>query len=209
MQISWFGLSSFKITGKDVTIITDPFGSNTGLSPVRGGADIIVSSDPENSLANNFSSITGTPFLVNGPGEYDIKEVFIMGTPAGGKSTSTSTIYSIEVENIRIAFFGQVKITELTDTQKEALEGADIVLIPTGGKDTMGFEEATKISTKLEPYFIIPHSYKMPGLSLNLDKLDKFLQEMGGKKQEMDKLSLKKKDLTSETTQLIVLSSQR
>src|SRR5690348_5375572 len=108
MQISWFGLSSFKIVSRELTIITDPFGSDTGLSPVRGAADIVVSSSPENSWTNNFSSIQGTPFVVNGPGEYDIKGAFIMGQPADNKELGKQTIYSIEVEDIRIAFLGPI-----------------------------------------------------------------------------------------------------
>jgi L-ascorbate metabolism protein UlaG (beta-lactamase superfamily) len=204
MTISWYGLSSFKITGKDVTIITDPFDSSAGLAAVRGGADVVISSNPALNAANNFSSITGTPFIITGPGEYDIKEVAIIGAAA-----KESTIYSIQVEGIRIAFLGQIKQTELTDDQKESLEGSDIVLVPVGGKDTMDFESAAKIATKLEPFVVIPHSYKIPGLTLNLDKLDKFLQEMGGKHEEMDKLTLKKKELAGDTTSLVVLTPQR
>jgi L-ascorbate metabolism protein UlaG (beta-lactamase superfamily) len=209
MTITWYGLSSFKIMGKDTTIITDPFGSNTGLSPVRGGADIVITSDPENPLCNNFSSITGTPFFVTGPGEYDIKGVFIMGTPADSKDSKTAAIFSMEVENIRIAFIGPMKISELSDKQKEVLEGADIVLIPAGGKDMLSYEEAVKIATKLEPYYVIPHSYKTPGVTTNLDKLEKFLKEMGSKSTEMEKLTLKKKELQGETTSLVVLNPQR
>src|SRR5437868_346249 len=78
MTISWYGLGSFKITGKDITIITDPFGSDTGLSAVRGGADVIVCSNPKLNWCNNFSSITGSPFIVLGPGEYDIKEALLL-----------------------------------------------------------------------------------------------------------------------------------
>src|SRR4051812_26599807 len=115
MTISWFGLSSFKITGRDITIITDPFGSDTGLSPVRGAADVVISSSPENSQTNNFSSIQGTPFIVQGPGEYDIKGAFIMGQPAENKESGKITIYSIEVEDIRIAFLGPIKQSALTD----------------------------------------------------------------------------------------------
>ncbi|HYE22659.1 MAG TPA: MBL fold metallo-hydrolase [Verrucomicrobiae bacterium] len=209
MQITWFGLSSFKIVSKEVTIITDPFGKETGLTAVRGNADVVITSDPNNSWSNNFSSISGTPFIINGPGEYNVKEVFVMGTSAESKASRTATIYTIEVEGIRIAFFGPVKISELSDKQKEVLEGADIVLIPVGGKEVMGFEEAAKIATKLEPYYIIPHSYKTPGLTLSLDKLDKFLQEMGSKHEEMEKLSLKKKELTAQTTSLVILTPQR
>lgn len=209
MQISWYGLSSFKITGKDVTIIVDPFGSNTGLSPVRGSADIIVSTDPNNTNCNNFSSITGEPFLVAGPGEYDIKGVFIMGTPAQDKTNPLATIYNIEIEDIRIAFFGPIKLGELSDAQKEVMEGADIVLVPVGDKQVMTFQDAAKIATKLEPFYIIPHTYKTPGVTVALDKLDKFLQEMGGKNEEMEKLTLKKKDLTGEATKLVILTPQR
>jgi L-ascorbate metabolism protein UlaG (beta-lactamase superfamily) len=209
MTISWFGLSSFKITGKDITIITDPFGSGTGLTAVRGAADVVICSNPSLDWCNNFSSISGNPFLVTGAGEYDIKEAFIIGTGAENKDLGPTTIYSIELEGIRIAFLGPIKQSQLTDEQKETLEGADIVLVPVGGKDILDFESAAKIATKLEPFIVVPHSYKISGLSLNLDKLDKFLQEMGGKHQEEEKISLKKKDLVGEQTSLIVLSPQR
>lgn len=209
MTISWFGLSSFKIIGRDITIITDPFGKTTGLTAVRGAADVVISSNPTLDWCNNFSSISGTPFIITGPGEYDIKNVFIIGTTAENKELGSNTIYSIEVEGIRIAFLGPVKQTSLTDEQKEALEGSDIVLVPVGGKQILDYENATKIATQLEPFIIVPHSYKIPGLELNLDKLDKFLQEMGGKHSEEEKLTLKKKDLSGEQTQLIVLTPQR
>ncbi len=220
MTISWFGLSSFKITSKDLTIITDPFGKTTGLTAVRGGADVIICSNPALDWCNNFSSITGSPFLINGPGEYDIKDAFIIGAPAdppatqageraGNKSLGPTTIYSIEVEGIRIAFLGPIKQSSLTDEQKETFEGSDIALVPIGGKEILDYESATKIATQLEPFIIIPHSYKTTGLALNLDKLDKFLQEMGGKHTEEEKLTVKKKDLTGEQTSLIILTPQR
>lgn len=209
MTLSWFGLSSFKITGRDITIITDPFGKTTGLTAVRGAADVIISSNPALDWCNNFSSISGNPFIISGPGEYDVKDVFIIGTNAENKELGNNTIYSIEVEGIRMAFLGPVKQTALTDEQKETLEGSDIVLVPVGGKQILDYESATKIATQLEPFIIIPHSYKIPGLELNLDKLDKFLQEMGGKHTQEEKLTLKKKDLAGEQTQLIVLTPQR
>jgi L-ascorbate metabolism protein UlaG (beta-lactamase superfamily) len=209
MTISWFGLGSFKITGKDVTIITDPFGGNSGLTAVRGAADVVICSNPKLEWCNNFTSISGNPFIVRGPGEYDIKEAFIIGTEGENKDLGPTTIYSIELEGIRIAFLGPIKQAALTDEQKESLEGADIVLVPIGGKDFLDFEAGAKIANKLEPFYVIPHSYKISGLSLSFDKLDNFLKEMGGKHEEMEKLTLKKKDLVGEQTQLVVLTPQR
>lgn len=209
MTISWFGLSSFKITSRDITIITDPFGKTTGLTAVRGAADVIISTNPALDWCNNFSSISGNPFIISGPGEYDIKDVFIIGASAANKELGQNTIYSIEVEGIRIAFFGPIQQNSLTDEQTETLEGSDIVLVPVGGRQILDYENATKIANQLEPFIIIPHSYKIPGLELNLDKLDKFLQEMGGKHTEEEKLTLKKKDLAGEQTSLVVLTPQR
>jgi L-ascorbate metabolism protein UlaG (beta-lactamase superfamily) len=209
MTITWFGLSSFKIVSKDITIITDPFGSSTGLSPVRGGADIVILSNPELDWGNNTSSITGEPFTISGPGEYDIKGVFIQGAQAENKDLGKNTIFSIELEDMRIAFFGAFNQAELTDEQKQIFDGCDIVLIPIGGKQILDYEHAAKIATKLEPYYIVPHSYKTQGLSLNLDKLDSFTKEMGGKPTETDKISVKKKDFTVDTTSVVILTPQR
>lgn len=221
MTISWFGLSSFKITGRDITIITDPFGKSTGLVAVRGAADVVICSNPSLDWCNNFSSISGNPFIIRGPGEYDIKDAFIIGTPGENKELGQNILYSIEVEGIRIAFLGPIKQAALTDEQKEMFEGSDIVLVPVGGKPArttdgvqsggqiLDFEVAAKIARQLEPFIIVPHSYKIPGLELNLDKLDKFLQEMGGKTSEEEKLTLKKKDLVGDLTSLVILAPQR
>lgn len=208
MTISWFGLSSFKIVGKEITIITDPFGNKEGLTQVRGAADVLIISNPSNPSCNNLSSIQGSPFIISGPGEYDIKGAFIIGTPGSPEETST-TIYSIELEDIRIAFLGPISQGQLTDVQKETFEGSDIVLVPVGGKTVLDFEQAAKTATQLEPYFIIPHSYAIPGLKINFDKLDKFLKEMGSEAVEQEKLSIKKKDMTGDVTKLFILTPQR
>lgn len=209
MTITWFGLSSFKLVGKDITIITDPFGNKSGLSPVRGAADVVILSNPGLDWSNNLSSISGTPFIINGPGEYDIKGALVMGAPAENKELGSNAIYSIELEDVRVAFFGAFNQAQLTDDQKTILEGADIILIPVGGKQLLNSENAAKIATQLEPYYIVPHSYKTTGLSLNLDKLDNFIKEMGGKPTESDKISVKKKDFTADSTSVIVLAPQR
>ncbi|OGE80832.1 MAG: hypothetical protein A3E98_01665 [Candidatus Doudnabacteria bacterium RIFCSPHIGHO2_12_FULL_48_11] len=207
MTISWFGISSFKIVGKDITIITDPFGSNTGLSPVRGAADAVIVSNPKSPLSGNYSSISGEPFMVAGSGEYEIKGAGILGTPAES-DPGGGIIYSIELEDIRIAFLGLIKQSTLTDTQKEVLEGADVVLIGVGNGSVLNFEQAAKIATQLEPFYVIPHTYAISGLKGNFDRVDRFIKEMGEPIKD-DKLTIKKKDLAGDITKLVVLDPQR
>ena len=80
MTISWYGHSCFKIAnqGGHLTIITDPFDKKIGLNPPRGNADIVVVSHDHDDH-NNIKTITGNPFLVNSPGEYEIKGTSILG----------------------------------------------------------------------------------------------------------------------------------
>lgn len=206
MTITWFGLSSFKITAKDTTIITDPFGSTSGLAAVRGSADIVICSNPASDLCNHFGSIAGQPFVIQAPGEYELKGVVIMGQPV---PNAAAVVYTLEIEDIRIAFFGQVKPAALTEEQKEILEGADLVLIGVGNGTVYDFEAAAKMATQLEPFYIIPHSYHIPGLKLNLDKIEKFVKEMGSETIKDEKLTIKKKDLVGDWTKTLILQPQR
>lgn len=217
MHIYWYGLSSYKIVSKDVTIFTDPFGKSSGLTPPRGAGQIVLSSSPDNELYNNFSAISGNPFIINGPGEYDIKGVFVRGIPmnAGTKkedkkpSIDRRSIYSIFLEGINIAFLGSFSENTLTESQEETLGEADILIIPVGGKGVLDASRAVELANQLEPYVIIPSHYKSSGLKVKLDSVDAFLKEFGDKGEEMEKLLIKKSDFEEEKTKVITLSPQR
>src|ERR1700722_8828167 len=102
MQISYFGLSSFKLTGKDTTSIIDPFSKESGLTPPRGAADLVILSEPENELYSYYQGISGEPFIVNGPGEYDVKGHTITGIPVKVKEGRVVTIYLIDLDGVKI-----------------------------------------------------------------------------------------------------------
>ena len=217
MHIYWYGLSSYKIVSKDVTVFTDPFGKSSGLTPPRGAGQIVLSSSPDNELYNNFSAISGDPFIIGGPGEYDVKGVFVRGIPmstSAKKEDNKSaidrrSIYSINIEGVNIAFLGSFSENTLTESQEEALGEADILIIPVGGKNVLDASHAVELANQLEPYVIIPSHYKSPGLKAKLDSVDAFLKEMGEKGEDMEKLLIKKSDFQEEKTRVITLSPQR
>ena len=83
MKITWHGQSCFKLlvksnTGDKITILIDPFDKETGLTPPRGNADIVLITHGHHDH-NNLKAVSGTPFVINGPGEYDVKGVPIKG----------------------------------------------------------------------------------------------------------------------------------
>ena len=211
MTISWYGHSCFKITnqGGRLTIITDPFDKSIGLNPPRGNADIVTISH-DHYDHNNIQAISGHPFVVDGPGEYEIKEVKIIGCLSyhdkkQGQEKGLNTIYLMEVDKIRICHLGDLGQERLTEKQLEAVGQVDILIIPVGGAYTIGPAEAVKVVEQTEPHLIIPMHYKLPGLKIKLAGLADFLKEMGlDKKMAVDKLTLKKKDLIGKEMEVVV-----
>jgi L-ascorbate metabolism protein UlaG (beta-lactamase superfamily) len=208
MQIQYFGLSSFKITTKEATIITDPFHKDSGLTPPRGAADILILAEKNSKLYSAVSGISGEHFDITDPGDYDIKGVTVTGIPLKQEGKYI-TIYLIESEDIRILNLSHIHEFNLKEDELEALGDIDILILPVGGNTVLSASAASKVVNEVEPKIVIPSHYKMKDLILDLDSLEKFVKEMGGKKEEMEKLVIKKKELQDEGTKLVILEPLR
>lgn len=209
MKITWYGHSCFKVVTKNATIITDPFSKDIGLKPPRCEADIITVSH-DHYDHNNTSILRGSPFIINGPGEYELKEVIIQGIGSfhdtkEGKERGLNTIFSIEAEALKICHLGDLGQKELTSKQIEKLGEVDILMIPVGGIYTIDSEKARAVINQIEPKIVIPMHYKIPKLNIKLDKVDNFLKEVGIKEEVVDQLMIKKKDLLKEEIKVIVM----
>lgn len=210
MQIHYFGLSSFKITTKDATVITDPFDKESGLTPPRGAADIVILSEKKNPLYSATSGISGEPFLVNDPGEYDLKGVTVTGIPLkqddgkDGKGRYVTAVL-IESEDIRILKLNHIREFNMKEDDVESLGEIDILILPVGGNSVMTAKDAEKVMNEIEPKIVIPSHYQTPGLKLPYEKVEGFIKETGGKSETMDKLLIKKRDLTPEMTKRIII----
>jgi len=213
MNIIWYGQSCFQITSNQskngqANIIIDPFDESLGLRAPKLEADILLMTrkDYEHSGAKN---VSGNPFVIDGPGEYETKEIFIQGIPVpySEKEKGFNTIYTIEAEEIKICHLGFFSQKELTDEQVEKIGETDILMIPVGGDDTISAKEAIKIMSQIEPKITIPMYYQIPKLKAKLDGVDKFLKAMGVKKVEpIPKLSIKKKNIASDEAKIIILN---
>ncbi len=203
MQIVWHGQSCFEITSArnkngQISIVIDPFSEESGLRPPKIEADILLTSSGH--FHNESKTVSGNYFLIDGPGEYEVQNVFIHGVPSG-----ENTIYAIETEDLKICHMGGFNQKELTEEQIEKIGDCDILMLPVGGNDTISAKEAVKIMSQLEPKITIPMHYALPKLKVKLDSLDKFLKTIGVKSIEpVKKLTLKKKDLSSEEAKIVV-----
>ena len=214
MKITWHGHSLFQIAANpqknsQVNIIIDPFDKSIGLRVPKLEADILLVTH-QHYDHNNVKAVLGNPFIVEGPGEYEIKKIFIQGIPSfhddseGGKR-GENTIYVIDVENIKICHLGDFGQKELTEEQLDKIGSIDILMIPVGGTYTISAAEAGKIMAQLEPKITIPMHYALPKLKIKLDPLTKFLKTFGIKSlTPIKKLVVKKKDIPLNEAKIIV-----
>ncbi len=210
MHIQWLGQSAFKIQTKEVTVAIDPH-DKTGLKMPKFQADILLITHDHDDH-NNIKAIKGDPFLIKGAGEFEVKNVFVYGLRSWhdnkkGEDHGLNIIYVIEIGGIKIAHLGDLGQDTLNERQLGMLEGVDIVLIPVGGEDTLDGTGAVKIISQIQPRIIIPMHYKIPGVKMKLDPVDKFLKEFGvSNPEKTDKLKITKKDLPQEDSKVVILN---
>ena len=215
MHIIWHGQSFFQIQtslnkGEQTTIAIDPFDESTGLKPPSFQADVLLITHDHHDH-NNKKAIKGTPFLIEGPGEYEVKEIAIQGVPSfhdeeEGKKRGPNTLYLIEMEEMKVCHLGDFGQKELTEDQLEQIGDIDVLMVPVGGEFTLDAKGAAHVISQIEPKIVIPMHYAIPKLKIKLDEVDKFLKEVGKKSVvPQPKLLIKKKDLPLET-QVVVLT---
>jgi len=215
MKITWAGQSCFQISisnGKDntISIVIDPFNEASGLKIPNFEANILLITHSHEDH-NNIKAVKGSPFLIEGPGEYEIKGVFVQGINSfhddnSGKERGINTIYTIETDNIRFCHLGDLGQKQLTDSQLEKIGYVDILMIPVGGVYTIASHEATRIIGQIEPKVVIPMHYELPKLKYKLDGVDKFLKAIGKNSVEpQDKFTVKVSALPKEGDMEIIV----
>ncbi len=216
MIITYYGLSCFKIQSGDTVIAIDPFSKNSGLTPPRFEAHMVLSSHGHENHANIDSlseKENNSLFKITGPGEYEFKGITVRGIPSyhdakKGKTNGKNTIYIVEWEDMRLAHMGDYGEEEFRSEVQEAIGTPDILFVPVGGGDTIDAEMAAKLINQIEPRMVIPMHYKISELKAKLDGVEVFMKEMGEKATPEDRLTIKKKDVPSaEQSKIVVLKT--
>ena len=91
MEITWYGHSCFRITDRgQATVVCDPYDSeHVGYQPLKLKADIVTVSH-ESPSHSYLKGVKGEPYVITGPGEYEIGGVFITGLRTDHKTKNGS-----------------------------------------------------------------------------------------------------------------------
>ena len=205
MEITWLGHSCFRLRGRDAAVVMDPCDKSTGYNIGKLTADIVTVSH-EHPAHSHVAAVTGTPRVVQGPGEFEIAGVLIMGIrtfhdPEQGRKLGKNTSFVVELDDVRVCHLGDLGHVP-TPEQVEGLSGVDVLLAPVGGGNTIGATAAAETISLLEPKLVIPMHYKTPADKAELEPLDRFLKEIGAASalnERLPKLSITKSTLPDET----------
>ncbi|OGC45431.1 hypothetical protein A2V49_03095 [candidate division WWE3 bacterium RBG_19FT_COMBO_34_6] len=217
MEITYIGHSCFKIKGKNITLVIDPYNPKmTGYPMPKISADAVLITH-EHEDHSNLQAINDYKILINTPGEYELSETFIFGIQTyhdnkNGNERGKNTIYQIDIDGFSLLHLGDLGHELSTDTL-ERLGSIDVLMVPVGGTYTINGEVAAKVISSIEPAIVIPmhyHSESSP-VTEKLDDIKKFMEEMGSKEngiKSIDKLKLTSRLEVPEETEVYLLSPQ-
>jgi L-ascorbate metabolism protein UlaG (beta-lactamase superfamily) len=213
MVITYHGGECFKVSQGDLTLAFNPPSKDSKLKMSKFGSDIVLSSLNNEDLNGTDTASLGDrePFVVEGPGEYDVKGVSIHGFGSqshyGDGKEHLNTIYKVTLEGMNLCYLGALD-GALPPSAKVELDDVDILFVPIGGDGVLDYSAGYKLAVQLEPKAIIPMHYGADTGIGSKDALKQFLKEAGvdGLK-PVDRLTLKKKDLEGKEAEIIVVSS--
>lgn len=210
MDITWYGHSCFRIIERgETSIVTDPYSDEIGLPPLKLKADVVTVSHNEPGH-NALDVVKGFNYSLQGPGEYEIGGVFIYGIALNYVDSENgvarpNVAYKIEFSNnLTVMHLGDLAHVPDQSTIEDLGE-VNVLLIPVGGGNGLKASLAADVISLIEPNYVVPMHYDLPGLKVKLDSVDKFVKAMGiSKVQEEEMLRVTVSDLP-EQPQIVVL----
>jgi len=202
MIITYHGGECLKFSQGDTTLVLNPHDKKSSFGGVRFGANVVAVSLHHPDF-NATESITGNPFVIDTPGEYEVGEVGVRGygilVNYDGEPRY-NTIYQIHFEGINIVHLGALQDVDIDPKILGEFGDIDILILPIGGGDVLQVPAAAKLATKLEAHAVIPVHYDKAALTA-------FLKELDSAAQPLEKFTIKKKDLEALQGEVVVLSA--
>jgi L-ascorbate metabolism protein UlaG (beta-lactamase superfamily) len=189
MRVEWHGQSAFSLSTGTTSVFIDPFGdmspaAERGLQfeypPINGvSADLLLVTH-EHLDHNGVEAISGQPQVIRstaGRFESPVGEVVAIASEhdrAAGTERGPNSIVGFELDELRIAHFGDFGQAALREEQLAATGSVDLLFVPVGGGPTIDAAEAFVIVEQLSPRWVVPMHYRTPRIGF-LETADAFL----------------------------------
>lgn len=213
MVITYHGIEYIRVQFGDTTLAFNPISKSSKYKSSTSGADIVLVSlnHPDMNGIESVSRGEKQPFVINGPGAYEVRGIAIEGFAstsrygATKKEILTNTIYLVSLEGMMLCYLGALGDAALPQAAQEAIDEVDILFVPIGGEGVLSPLEAHKLSVQLEPHIVIPIHYGEGG---EKNALSLFLKEEGVKNERsVEKLTIKKKEVEGKEGDVVIVAN--
>lgn len=189
MTLTWLGHASFLLeTASGTRLLTDPYPQTIYPHPVPK-CDFVTLSH-EHYDHNHMEDLSGSPIILRQKndlfsGEKLVcKDISLMVYPSfhdevQGAKRGQNAVCIFEGDGVKIAHMGDIG-HELTPELLDALQGLTVLLLPVGGTYTVDGTEAAAMAKALQPKYIVPMHYALPGCPLDISTVTPFLTAMEG-----------------------------
>ncbi len=216
MVITYCGHEFFKLQFGETVIAVNPISKESALKQSRFGADIVLVGAQNDIDKNGVEMVTHgekTPFVISGPGEYEVGGIFVKGaglaSVGGGGETGKQpymTAFWLLLEGMRLCFLTGLVTKQISKETREMIGEVDILFVPIGGGEVLNASDAHEVAVSLEANIIIPMHFD--GGDKKSPALLQFLKEAGAEDVvAVEKLTIKKKDVTEANGSIVVLAA--
>lgn len=193
MEIQFHGANCISFATKKAKVTIDDNLDQLGLKSVSAKADVVLYS---NQILKP-KVLPKDAFVIDGPGEYEISEVSVIGIPVRGhmdeEGQTSATIYRIAAGGVMMVSIGHVH-PNLSDDIYEKIGIVDIAIIPVGGNGyTLDAHAARSVVKSLEPKIIIPTHYEDKGVKYEVPQnpVEDFTKDLSATPEKIEKLKIK------------------
>ncbi len=206
VEVKFLGQTCFLITSKTASVIFDPLFLSESKRKSLNVDVVLLSSEPEEIDNLGFGKEKQEPFVIYGPGEYEISKVTITGLPAQARladdHNGQTTIYQLTANGLTFSHLGSIG-RKLNQQQLEVVGGADVLMVPIGDSTGLTVSDAVEVVAQVEPKIVLP---MVSDEKDSQNALGKFLAEIGKNQiNDLSKLALSTERLPEEM-QVVVLT---
>ena len=224
MEITWYGRTCIRLKGREAVVVADAYPAIVGPTGRGISGDIATYSHPDDeplprskgskakvTLSRDGKTVVPSSlesaFTLDGPGEYEVKEVLLTGVRTyrddqRGAERGRQTAFVVELDGLHTIHLGDVGHL-LTEEKLGDIGSVDIACVPVGGALTA--TKAAELVAQLDPKIVVAMPV-CPDEADCADALGRFLHEMGGSPAPQPKLSVSISTLPAEVTTVVLES---
>jgi hypothetical protein len=218
MELTWYGRTCVRMRGKDAVVVADAYQAVVGPTGRGLTGDIVTYSHSDDAplpKAKGRASRDGSTlipsslegaFCLDGPGEYEVKNVLITGIRTyrddqRGKERGRNVAFLVELDGVHVIHLGEIGHL-LTEDKLTDIGPVDVACIAVGG--ALPANKAAELVAQLEVKVVVPMLVCDDADAT--EALAKFLHEMGvpSPPAPQPKLALMPSSLPGEVTTVVL-----